>query len=92
MHDEGMLMRIRTSLHIDDFLLNNAAKLTGVKEKILIGAHGLEALIAKRVPAAWPDLRDRERSSRDSEMAAERETIVRTLVFYPQENPCPKLA
>lgn len=48
MHDEGMLIRIRTSLHIDDFLLNNAAKLTGVKEKFLIGAHGLEALIAKK--------------------------------------------
>ena len=85
-------MHIRTTLHIDDSLLNIAAKLTGVKEKILIGAHGLEALIAKRVPAGWPDLRDRERSSRDSEMVAERETIVRTLVFYPQEGPCPKLA
>lgn len=37
MHNEGMLI-----------LLNNAAKLTGVKEKFLIGAHGLEALIAKK--------------------------------------------
>jgi len=89
MHDEGMLMRIRTSLHIDDFLLNNAA---GVKEKILIGAHGLEALIAKKSARRLANLRDRERSSRDSEMAAERETIVRTLLFDPQEGPCPKLA
>lgn len=69
MHNEGMLI-----------LLNNAAKLTGVKEKFLIGAHGLEALIAKKSARRLANLRERERSSRDSEMTAERETIVRTLL------------
>ena len=40
-------MHMRTTLHIDDSLLNNAAKLTGVKEKTSLVRLGLEALIAK---------------------------------------------
>ena len=41
-------MHMRTTLHIDDSLLNNAAKLTGVKkEKTSLVRLGLKALIAK---------------------------------------------
>ena len=49
-------------------------------------------LIAKKSARRFANLRDRERSSHDSEMAAEREAIVRTLLFDPHEGPCPKLA
>ena len=47
MHDSGMLMHMRTTLNIDDSLLRDAAKLTGVKEKTSLVRLGLEALIAK---------------------------------------------
>jgi Arc/MetJ family transcription regulator len=42
-----MFMHMRTTLNIDDSLLRNAAKLTGVKEKTSLVRLGLEALIAK---------------------------------------------
>jgi Arc/MetJ family transcription regulator len=38
---------MRTTLNIDDSLLNKAAKLTGVKEKTSLVRLGLEALIDK---------------------------------------------
>lgn len=47
MYKQGMLMHMRTTLNIDDSLLRNAAKLTGVKEKTSLVRLGLEALIAK---------------------------------------------
>ena len=47
MHNQGMLMHMRTTLNIDDSLLHKAAKLTGVKEKTSLVRLGLEALIAK---------------------------------------------
>lgn len=47
MHNPGILMHMRTTLNIDDSLLHNAAKLTGVKEKTSLVRLGLEALIAK---------------------------------------------
>jgi Arc/MetJ family transcription regulator len=47
MHDSAIMMHMRTTLNIDDSLLNNAAKLTGVKEKTSLVRLGLEALIAK---------------------------------------------
>lgn len=39
-------MCMRTTLNIDDELLANAAKLTGVKEKTALVRMGLQALIA----------------------------------------------
>ena len=46
---------MRTTLNIDDKILNKAAKLTGVKEKTTLVRLGLEALIsaesAKRLAA-----------------------------------------
>jgi Arc/MetJ family transcription regulator len=47
MHDSGIMMYMRTTLNIDDSLLNNAARLTGVREKTSLVRLGLEALIAK---------------------------------------------
>jgi Arc/MetJ family transcription regulator len=38
---------MRTTLNIEDELLNKAAKLTGVKEKTSLVRLGLEALIAR---------------------------------------------
>ena len=40
-------MHMRTTLNIDDTLLHQAAKLTGVREKTSLVRLGLEALIAK---------------------------------------------
>lgn len=39
-------MHMRTTLNIDDNLLKQAARLTGVKEKTALVRRGLEALIA----------------------------------------------
>ena len=47
MHRFGIFVHMRTTLNIDDSLLSNAAKLTGVKEKTSLVRLGLEALIAK---------------------------------------------
>ena len=49
-------MHIRTTLNIDDALLNNAAKLTGVKEKTSLVRLGLEALIARESARRLADL------------------------------------
>jgi hypothetical protein len=38
---------MRTTLNIEDYLLNNAAELTGIKEKTTLVKLGLEALIAR---------------------------------------------
>ena len=40
-------MHMRTTLNIDDAVLRDAAKLTGVKEKTALVRLGLEALIAR---------------------------------------------
>ena len=42
-----MLLRMRAILNIDDSLLRDAARLTGVKEKNSLVRLGLEALISK---------------------------------------------
>ena len=47
MHDYGILMHMRTTLNIDESLLRDAAKLTGVSEKTSLVRLGLEALIAR---------------------------------------------
>lgn len=47
MHNRGMLMHMRTTLNIDDSLLRDAERLTGVKKKTSLVRLGLQALIAK---------------------------------------------
>ena len=46
MYEMCILMHMRTTLNIEDDLLNRAARLTGVKEKTALVRLGLEALIA----------------------------------------------
>ena len=40
-------MHMRTTLNLDDALLERASKLTGIKEKTALLHEGLEALIAR---------------------------------------------
>ena len=42
-----MLMHMRTTLNIDDDLLREASRLTGLQEKTALVRRGLEALIAR---------------------------------------------
>jgi Arc/MetJ family transcription regulator len=64
MHMSGMLMHMRTTLNIDDSLLQHAAKLTGVKEKTSLVRLGLEALIAKESARRLADLGGSEKQLR----------------------------
>jgi Arc/MetJ family transcription regulator len=68
MYDSCIMMHMRTTLNIDDDLLNRAAKLTGIKEKTALVRAGLEALIsqesARRLAAlggSEPDLKPTRR-------------------------------
>jgi Arc/MetJ family transcription regulator len=47
MHQTYILMCMRTTLNIDDSLLQEASRLTGIKEKTSLVRMGLEALIAR---------------------------------------------
>ena len=49
-------MHMRTTLNIDEALLRNAAKLTGVSEKTSLVRMGLEALIARESARRLADL------------------------------------
>ena len=46
-HDRCILMHMRTTLNIDDELIRQAARLTGVEEKTALVRRGLEALIER---------------------------------------------
>jgi Arc/MetJ family transcription regulator len=47
MHNLCILMHMRTTLNIDDQILEKASRLTGIKEKTALVRLGLEALIAR---------------------------------------------
>jgi Arc/MetJ family transcription regulator len=47
MHEKCILIHMRTTLNIDDDLLEKASRLTGIKEKTALVRLGLEALIAR---------------------------------------------
>ncbi len=47
MHKRCILMHMRTTLNIDDDVLEKAYRLTGIKEKTALARLGLEALIAR---------------------------------------------
>jgi Arc/MetJ family transcription regulator len=47
MHRNGILMHMRTTLILDDALIEEARRLTGLTEKTAIVHAGLEALIAR---------------------------------------------
>jgi Arc/MetJ family transcription regulator len=57
-------MHMRTTLNIDDSLLNNAVRLTGVKEKTSLVRLGLEALIARESARRLADLGGSEKHLR----------------------------
>jgi Arc/MetJ family transcription regulator len=52
---------MRTTLNIDETLIHEAMKLTGVKEKTSLVRMGLEALIAKESARRLADLAGTER-------------------------------
>jgi len=47
MHKSRILMHMRTTLIVDDALLEEARRLTGLREKTALVRAGLEALIAR---------------------------------------------
>ena len=47
LHVEHILICMRTTLNIDDQLLAQASRLTGIREKTAVIRAGLEALIAR---------------------------------------------
>jgi Arc/MetJ family transcription regulator len=47
MHHSCRIMHMRTTLNIDDELLNKAARLSGISEKTSLVRLGLEALVAR---------------------------------------------
>ena len=47
MHRTGIIIHMRTTLNIDDSLLERAKELTGIEEKTALVRAGLEALIAR---------------------------------------------
>lgn len=47
MADAGILMHMRTTLILDDGLLSEAMRLTGIKEKTAVVRAGLELLVAR---------------------------------------------
>lgn len=46
-HQSCILMHMRTTLNLDDDLMREAQRLTGLKEKTAVVRAGLEALIAR---------------------------------------------
>ena len=61
MHEWGILMHMRTTLNIDDSLVREAARLTGVSEKTALVRMGLEALVARESARRLADLGGTER-------------------------------
>ncbi len=47
MHPMAILMHMRTTLNIDDALLERATELSGLREKTAVVRAGLEALVAR---------------------------------------------
>jgi Arc/MetJ family transcription regulator len=49
MYEEYILMHMRSTLNIDDRLIEEARRLTGITEKTALIRAGLEALIAREI-------------------------------------------
>ena len=64
MHDPCIIICMRTTLNINDGILQKAAKLTGVKEKTALVKMGLEALIARESARRLAGLGGTERTLR----------------------------
>jgi len=59
-----MLMQMRTTLNLDERLLTEAARLSGIREKTALLHAGLEALIARESARRLAALGGTERSLR----------------------------
>lgn len=64
LHHQCILVCMRTTLNIDDALLNKAARLTGVNEKTSLVRLGLQALIAQESAKRLAELGASERGLR----------------------------
>jgi Arc/MetJ family transcription regulator len=47
LHQQGIMMQMRTTLNIDEALVERARELSGIEEKTALIHAGLEALIAR---------------------------------------------
>lgn len=47
MHQQGTLICMRTTLNLDDTLIRDAMRVTGLREKTAVVHEGLKALIAR---------------------------------------------
>ena len=61
MHERYILIHMRTTLNIDDALLQEAGRLTGLKEKTALVRLGLQALVARESARRLADLGGTER-------------------------------
>ena len=64
MHNQCILIHMRTTLNIDDALLNKASNLTGINEKTALVRLGLEALIARESSKRLAELEGKEKRLR----------------------------
>jgi len=64
MHEQCILTCMRTTLNIDDGLVEKARRLTGVQEKTALVRMGLESLIARESSRRLAELGGSERSLR----------------------------
>jgi len=64
MHDLCILMHMRTTLNIDENIINKASELTGIKGKTTLVRLGLQALIAQESSKRLAKLGGTEKSLR----------------------------
>lgn len=64
MHGQCIFMHMRTTLNIEDRLIDEAARLTGVTEKTALVRMGLAALIAREGARRLADLGGSEKELR----------------------------
>jgi Arc/MetJ family transcription regulator len=64
LHESAILMQMRTTLIVDDALLEKARALTGLKEKTAVLHAGLEALIARESARRLADLGGSDRKAK----------------------------
>lgn len=60
LHHDGMFMQMRTTLNLDDRLLTEAQRLSGLRAKTAVLHAGLEALIARESARRLATLGGRE--------------------------------
>ena len=65
MHKLCILICMRTTLNIDDEMLNKASRLTGIEEKTSLVRLGLQALIAQESSKRLSKLAGTEKKLRD---------------------------